>query len=359
VLLVVVAVLVAVFAGGGGGGVSAVAGGESGTASNGLPVWAAFSVPPDTTAVAYVNLDRLRQSEVLKMFERLGKEFGKGQIPQDFSIQAKMMPFKDAFLVFKKGTSVGVLRTRDDLSLETIGATLSGPGAIPNPFFGAAPSNLPGAAPGNTAPAIQNHAGVSYVRASASCVAKLSACTYCIAEHEGDLKEALERFQRQEAPPLGTDLQEALKNTPKGDHFVAGVPTAGALSTMPIPGGGTQGLASKLRWFAVAGQVDTSIRGEAAILFAAETDATKAKGEFDSALANIDQAVGRMPPPMHDMMQQFAKLLRGIRLSQSGNRLHASANWSVKDIEAFGRSAASMVRSMPMMPGAGFPSARP
>ncbi len=363
VLLVVVAVLLAVFAGGGGtggAGVSAIAGGKGEASSNGLPDWAAFCVSPDTTAIAYVNIDKLRESEVLQMFERLGKEFGKAQIPQDFNIQAKMMPFKDVFLAFNKGTSVGVLRTRDDLSLETIGATLSGPGVVPNPFFGAAPGSLPGAAPGSTSPAIQNHAGVSYVKAPASCVAKLSACTYCVAEQEGHLKEALERFQRHEAPPLGSDLQEALKNTPKGDHFfVAGALVPGTLPMMPIPGGGAQGLDSKLRWFAVAGELGTSVRGQAALVFVAEADATKAKGEFDSGMANLDQSVGKVPPPMREMMQQFAKLLRGVRLSQSGSRLDASVHWSVNEIEAFGRSTASMVRSMPMMPGSGLPGAGP
>jgi hypothetical protein len=364
VLLVVVAVLLAVFAGGGGGGgggVAAIPGSEGGAASNGLPTWAAFCVPPETTAIAYLNVDKLRESEVLKMFERLGKElgkeFGKAPLPQDVNIQAKMMPFKDVFFAFRGDTVVAVLRTRDDLSLETIGTTLSGPGAVPNPFFGAAPGSAPGTAPDSTAPAIQTHAGVPYVRSPACCVAKLSACTYCLAGQEGDLKAALERFQRHEAPPLGADLQEALKNTPKGDHFVAGVPSPGALPTMPLPGAGIQGLASKLRWFAAAGQLDTAIRGEFVFFVVDQADATKFKTEFDRGMANMDQEVGRVPPHMRDMMQQFAKLLRGIRLSQSGNRLQANVHWSVPDIEALGRSAADMARSMrmPMMPGSGFP----
>lgn|GEM_PF-6552697 len=301
-----------------GGGVSQATG-SSGLAGNGLPTWAAFCVPPEAKAVGYVNIDKIRQSAAMQAFERLVPK-----TRQPVNLRARITPLKDALFVGGPQASVVVLRTRDDLSLETIAATLT------------AAESPPGS--GDTPP-ISSHAGTSYVRFSGGYVAKLASCTYCLSDRESELKQALDRSQRSEAPPLSAELREALKNIPSGDHFLAvvaeGLPED-ALSARMM---GALPRDADFRWIAAAGYVDSSIRGTVAVEFKGSEQPAKLKADFDKGQQELAAQVGTAPPHARPMLQKLVELFRGLQVSHSGSRLTVKFNFTVKSIEELAQLA--------------------
>ncbi len=309
VALVVLVVIVVARGLQGGGAVSQATGG-SGVASNGLPAWAAFCALPDAKAVAYVNIDKIRESGVLRTIEELANKMGE----KPFNFEVGAAPLKDFLLVGGPEVSVGVLRTRDDLSLETISAALSAAGASESSAG---------------KPNILTHAGVSYVRYRSGYVAKLGSCMYCASDRESGLKAALDRHQRGEAPPLAATLAEALKNAPSGDHFLAMIPgdVSDMQANLAVSAAGK--FAKEVRWLVAAGYIGSSIRGTVAIEFQSSEPAAKMKADFDDAQKQLSARLGQAPPQIRQKMQTAADMLNRVRMSQSGQRVQITFDWQV------------------------------
>lgn len=291
--------------------------GDSTMADNGLPTWAAFCVPPEAKAVGYVNIDKVRQSAAMETLERLAK-----QARKSVNLRAQLTPLKELFFVGGPQASVAVLRTRDDLSLETIPVTLT---AAESPQGSGA------------TPPLSTHAGVSYVKFRDGYIAKLASCTYCASDRESELKQALERHQRGEAPPLSAELREALKNIPPGDHFLAMVPKGLQGGPLPPQMLGTAAQETDFRWLAAAGSIDSSIRGTVAVEFKASDQPAKLKADFDKSQKELAARADSVPPQMRQTVQKLLELLQGVQANQSGTRLTVTFQWSVKTMEELGQ----------------------
>lgn len=318
--LVVLVVIVVARAFQGGATVSQATGGSA-AASNGLPAWAAFCPPAQAKALAYVNIDKVRQSAILGILERLAKQ----RSGKSFNLQAQLTPLKDAFFVGGPQASVVVLRTRDDLSLETISAVLS---ASDSPQGAGSPTTL------------SSHAGISYVRFRDGYIAKLASCTYCASDHEGELKQAIDRHRRGEAPPLDAALAEAFKNIPSGDHFLAMIPEQPTRNIGNPAVSAAMDFAKEVRWMTAAAYVDSSIRGTLAMEFHSSEHAAKVKAQFDKTQKDLAAQLSQMPPQIRKPMQMAADLLNQTHMSQSGQRLKVTIDWQgaalanlMKDLE--------------------------
>ncbi len=300
-----------------GPGVVASMAGDSGTAANGLPAWAAFAVPSGAKAIAYANVDKIRQSEVLRVIEGFASK-RPGASP--LNLQARITPLKDIFFVGSLQASVAVIRTRDDLSLETLQAVLFS------------------AKPGQSAPPSKfvTHGGISYVALPTGCIAKLASCTYCATEREEELKQALDRYQRGEAAPLEAELQEALKNAPSGDHFLVSITSGWQQGMLPRPAA-TEQFKEDIRWVAVALSVDSSIRASLTAEFTSSDKAAQFKSEFDILRQMMSTNLAKAPPQIRPKTEKIQRLISGLSVSASGTRGYVKFRCAVRDIEELGK----------------------
>ncbi|MGQ9575312.1 MAG: hypothetical protein ACUVUC_08340 [Thermoguttaceae bacterium] len=295
-----------------------------------LPPWATFAVPSQAKGVVYVNVDKLRQSELYRMLQRLAKsasvpvpgmELGPIFSPAD--------NLTELFVAFGQNTEpVFVFRMREDTSLESLRSTAMAA------FQRVAPRGLRGA----TAPAAETktHGSVQYSSFAGGCLAKTAAATFCGTQTEEDLKEALGRFQRNESLPLSPDLQEALSHA-RGDHYFALVDLRQwqskgfAAPAFPASGAGWPA------WLGFGATATSGLSIDGTLGFATEPEAQANKKDFDEMIKKIDEGLGQLPPNapplMREMLEKLRRIARAIRASQSGKTVRLTASWSVKDIE--------------------------
>lgn len=296
-----------------------------------LPRWATFAVPSQAKGVVYVNVDKLRQSELYRMLQRLVKSASVPvpgmQLGPIFSLADNLT---ELFVAFGQNTEpIIVFRTREDMSLDVlVSSTIDAfEATLPAPLRGAARPPLQTGA----------YANVEYLRLpGGGCLAKTAPATFCGTQTEENLKEALGRFQRNESLPLSPDLQEALSHA-RGDHYFALVdlrqwqPGGFAAPALPASGAGWPA------WLGFGATATSGLSIDGTLGFATEPEAQAAKKDLDEMIKKIDEGLGELPPnappQMREMLEKSRRIVRAIRASQSGKTVRLTASCSVKDIE--------------------------
>lgn len=320
VAVILVVVLILVLSGGGSGGSGGPGiGGSSGDslASNGLPTWAAYCVPPDARLVVYCNADKVRQSELFRLLERLGTKFNPAGM-KDFP-RSEIEKLKDVYVAASaRGDHfVIVIRTKDDTSsTDAIFLEKGKPGTVTK----------------------KTNDGMEYSSSPSGCAAKTGPYTFCFSRREEDVQAALARFQRKEALPLPNELREAMQKS-RGDVIAAATDIPSF-----IPTGGLGGPKGEQPVSAGVGlYLDSNVRVEAAVTFASSAQAANVKQQFDQAMSQLDKMAGMAPPQERAKVDKMLKMIRAVRMSQSGSTLQVSGSWNVRDIEELVNQAQSMI----------------
>jgi hypothetical protein len=331
--------LIAGLGGGGGGG-----GGPRST----IPAWAGSFVPPDAQGVLYFNLDKLRRSELYATVQRLipsAAPMGPG--PTFTQVASFLENFSEVFVVLAaKGKPVFVLRSREDLPLEKL-VSMARDLQPKTPFGTSGP-----AAPN---PELKTLGAVQYtLNPAGGAFAKTGSSTFCGTQSEEDLKALLGRLERNEATPLGQEVQRALQEA-RGDHFIAVTGLGEMASQSPLPGGmRIPGMNLRPQWAGIGFSADTQLRVDGAVGFGSDREAQDLKKKWDDIVKEAERDLRNVSPQDRDLPNKVMGLMTAVRLSASGSALRISGSWRVKDIEDTVTQTMSMVKERGFG-GAGLP----
>jgi hypothetical protein len=271
----------------------------------GIPAWAVYYIPENTQWIAYVNLDKLRGSDLYAQI-RKGADKRAMQIEGDVDAD-------DVSEAFVAGAGFGpadeplvVLRTTKDRPLKE--------------FLPKERRDQP----------TQSFKSIEYAGFGKSADGKERVCaktgerTYCFAASEDALKQAIQRLDRKERAKLDKNLQAGLDAVAGGNLYAAGINLRNA--QMPFA----------IEMFNTRAWVTSAVQIEATVVFADANDAEKCKKMIDGFLANLTKLSTMMPG---DQKKELESLLSGVNFSQDGKELRCEAKWNNADVMALVKKA--------------------
>jgi hypothetical protein len=289
-------------------------------------------------------VDRLSRSELFDLIEKIGGTGG-GPMPTMPWKTTEWQPIADtiADVVFvmlpDEDDALAILRTKNDISLGELAGLIEGLGT------GGGDS----ASSDSPTPEPQTHAGAEYVSFRGGFLAKTGQRTFCGTDKEPDLKAALGRLQRNEKAQLSDKLQEALDSA-RGDNFFAMVVPAGSSSGLSSPFPMARMEISAPEWVGMGFTVDSSITIDGAVGFPAAKDAEKIKQEYDKAMQSSSEPPPGAPEQMREFVSKLQRMVKALKLSQSGSTLEIRGSWNIRDIEELIDQAKQSFSRPSMMP---------
>jgi len=289
-------------------------------ASGGIGEYAPY-VPEDATGVAFIDMARLRQSELYEQLKDFIEEAEQESLGQA-DVWAQQLDMDDIEEFFISGSQesdfVFAVRTTKDFDLGSL---------------------LHGAAKGET----KECSGFAYVEARRGgrgvYAAKTAARIYCFAPKEGILRDALCRLSKKEKLELNQDLQGILDRVTRYDHyfaFVAGGFPAGprglpSLPALPFPGFGEP------RGIGVGFTVRASIRGEVLLRFAERHEAEAVEQlvhtGLQGAIASMRLAISQLRGTRREEAEKLLRLMGSVGVSRSGAIVAITASARAEEIE--------------------------
>jgi hypothetical protein len=271
-----------------------------GGSGSGVPNWATYFIPEDAQMIAYVNVDKIRGSD---LFADVRDAMNK-QVSQ---MGANFTPDDVSELVIV-GQSVGwgqkpltISRWKKDYALRDV---------LPKDGLDQS---------------IQTYKGIEYVSLkkspfeSGGLIAKTGDRTFCIAPNEDSLKKTIERLDRKQEAKLDKNLQSALDSVGGCHAYVVGLKTQSAAAPVPFE------VFYARAWLTSSLQVElTAVCTDAAI-------AKKGKAEIDQGLSRGIELFGKTN-------KDLASLLSAISVRQNGKKLCVEAKWQNKDLMALKNS---------------------
>lgn len=250
----------------------------------GVPKWAFYCIPEDAKVVGYIDMDKVRESELLSGVEELIP----GPMKQQYG--GSDFDFEDVSEVFAAGDEedmVAVVRMQEDCSLKSL---------------------LPKELRDRIQP--KSYKDVEYISAGRGVMAKTADRTFCFASNENLLKDAISRLDRKERAEIDKNLQVGLNAVSGGDIYFVATSLGG--DELPF----------QFEAFHSQAWLGSSLQVQTTWVFEESDDAEKAKKMVDGFFAMADEA----PAPIKT-------LLEAVTISQKGKYLYGNAKWKIKDIK--------------------------
>lgn len=268
--------------------------------SSAIPSWATYFIPEDAQMIGYVNVDKIRGSDLFAdLREAMNKQvsqMGANFTPDDVS----------ELVVVAQSVGVGqqpltISRWKKDYALRDV---------LPKDRLDQS---------------IQTYKGIEYVSLkrspfeSGGLIAKTGDRTFCIAPNEDLLKKTIERLDRKQEAKLDKNLQSALDSVGGCHAYVVGLKTQSAAAPVPFE------VFYARAWLTSSLQVElTAVCTNAAI-------AKNGKAEIDQGLSRGIELFGKTN-------KDLASLLSAISVRQNGKKLCVEAKWKNKDLMALKNS---------------------
>jgi hypothetical protein len=269
-----------------------------------------YYVPDTATGVGYINLTKLRESDLYAEFDSA------------VSRELRRLPFDISeddvnellFVMLDGGREVTVARIREDLPAEEV---VSGT---------------------DDNAKLSEYQEFEYVRTGNSYrgqyVAKTAPYTFCIADDESSLRNVLRTFERQEESELDDDLRAVLRRVSGQDHYLAMRRAPGHRHTA-FPGDvvvlvRTLTGAGSANAFGIGTTISTSsVSLEAATAFRTERDGRRLEEEFAAWTAVMEEQINnsRHSQARRDAMKQGVDMLKEARVWNTVSGKLATRHW--------------------------------
>jgi hypothetical protein len=312
-----------------------------------------WCIPPRAQWLASIHTERVsRNGGPLLTFlaEICSRSDGKrGPSPPSM---LKLAPFFQILTEFHVACSrdreaIVVFRSKDDLSVEEVSSRMS---------FRASSSPSPShPSPGKT------FRGIPYApiqQGFTSFVAKIAPNTFCSADRERDLHDALTRWEQGEVPLLDATLRSVWDNT-QGDVRVVFLHPGSSQGKSPLemPGfAGTAAPSSEPEWVSLGLTLDANLSFLATGGFCNEAEARKYETEAQEAMRAVTAKIAefeglfRTAPPerqaqgraIRELFRKVVQLSRTLQISRDGDRVLIGATWTTQDVEEALRQAVLM-----------------
>jgi hypothetical protein len=267
----------------------------SGLFASHLPAWVAQACPKDAKLVGYIDVDRLRSTDLWDSLEdKMGKDHGMlGGIQTDLEPDDVA-----AFAVIGTGRGeLFLVETKEDLALDEL---------FKNP-----PKDSD----------VKEKHDIEYARQGSMLVAKIGKRRFLAgsAHPEDTFFDALKRIDKKETPELDDDLQQALDDVAGNDAYGATMNDG-----MPVAG---------LRAMGLGVDFGSKIAVDATLVFKKKRHAENFREDFAEMLEDAREKFKGAPAPIRRQMEDALDLAEGIRVRQSGSAVRLSGAWSTDDVE--------------------------
>jgi hypothetical protein len=270
--------------------------------TGGIPSWAAACVPSNAQRVAYVNLDRVRKSDLYKDLEA---QFQGGSWADDFGgLRLRPDDVREIVLTSpgRSGDDIVILRTHADLPLDDVVAKQ------------------------NRSAKSTTYKGFEYVRASSGYyAAKIARRIYCVAPKEDIIKDVLDRAEKKERPKLDRELKRILDNVGSGDLFMAESDAASS------PFGGMLPDFPDFEAVGIAAWIGSRLSVQGLIGFTKERGAEEVVKEFDKMMKKASSEDSG--PFQGKEGKKIVELVSQLKLRQRGKDVLFKGAWKVSDIQ--------------------------
>jgi hypothetical protein len=263
-----------------------------------LAGWTGPYLPASTKAIIFVNVGKIRESDLYPQVDKALREMGNPlkQIgvkigPNDVSeLLAVFAEFNmrrgpdEPCIIFRceKDLALGEIVDQGRFATKTIdGATCV---SLPHDAF----------------------------------LAKTEPRTYCFAQGEDALKKVFERVHKKETAEVSDALKGLLEKCSDGEHYF--VAAAGK--------GQADALAASL-------SIGDTVRVKVSVTHPNEADAKDAESNFTKGKERLEKDPDVLPPKLRAQRENVLNVVRGARLTRSGQTLDFTASAKMRDLKAF------------------------
>jgi len=264
-----------------------------------LPTWVAQACPKDTEVIVYVDMQRVRDSELWESLE--------GKIDKDRGSWGELGPDDIAAFAFVKSNNgeFVFLETEEDLSLVDL---------FKNP-----PEESK----------IKTKNNTEYVEHEGQFVAKIGKNRYLLCPHYrgNSFRDALKRIEKKESPKFDKDLQRALDEVVGEDCYAATTEIEPVIEKeLSLRG---------LRAVGCGASFGSKVVVCGTLVFRNKRNAKNFHEDYADLLEEWQEKVEKVPRRRRRQMEQVLEWAEEIRVRQSGSLVRLSGKWDFEDIEEF------------------------
>ena len=295
-------------------------------------------VPSDAAAVGYFNVAKLIDNELYRdLMDEAPKE-AKAAL-KDAPVKPEDLDEVFIYLPRKAGPDdfVAVVRMKKDYDLEELVKDIQKANGPRRPR-GFSSRRRDDSKKKEEEVETDKYKGIEYAKVRTpfgrKYVAKTEPNTFCIADGEDEIEDAIAQFSKDEKPELDETLKEMLDEVSGEDNYFAALGKAMDQREVEAVGLG----------FSLGSSLDVRV----AAVCKKEKDAERFKKMYDRAMEDLDDMVKALPDKQRDVAEKAADMAKKFELEQSGTTLTGGGSWDVDDLKELIKDAVEMLPAMMM-----------